>query len=276
MRWRGCGVVTDIRHATVLITGGASGIGALMGERFLRAGAARLLVWDIDSAALSRTIDRLRAQGHEAEGRPIDITDLLQLQSAIADLSARAIDIDILVNNAGIVIGKAFASHTHEEIDRTLRVNTAAPMHLTRALLPSMLRRGRGHVVNIASAAALVPNPGMSAYCASKSAMVGWSETLRLEMERGGTPVRVTTVMPYYIDTGMFEGVRSPLLPILEPESVADRVVAGVRTDAITLRLPRIVNALPLVRGLLPTRWFDKVVGDWMGVYESMRTFKGR
>jgi hypothetical protein len=49
-----------------------------------------------------------------------------------------------------------------------------------------------------------------------------------------------------------------------------------VRTDAITLRLPRIVNALPLVRGLLPTRWFDKVVGDWMGVYESMRTFKGR
>lgn len=94
-------------------------------------------------------------------------------------------------------------------------------------------------------------------------------------MERFGQPVKVTTVMPYYVDTGMFAGVRSPLIPILRTGFVVARIVSAIERDEIIVRLPWIVNALPPVRGLLPVRWFDKVVGDWMGVYESMTTFTG-
>jgi all-trans-retinol dehydrogenase (NAD+) len=155
-------------------------------------------------------------------------------------------------------------------------VNALAPMHLALELLPGMMQRGRGHIVNIASAAGMVSNPGMSVYCASKWSVIGWSDSLRLEMERARTGVRVTTVAPYYIDTGMFAGVHSPVIPTLKPERVARQIVEAIRRDRIMLRMPRMVNALPLLRGVLPMRVFDRVVGQWMRVYHTMSTFKGR
>jgi hypothetical protein len=82
--------------------------------------------------------------------------------------------------------------------------------------------------------------------------------------------------MPYYIDTGMFAGVRSPVVPILQPARVAEAIVSAIKQDRILLRLPRVVNLLPLLRGSLPARWFDRVVGDWLGVYRSMDDFTGR
>jgi len=86
----------------------------------------------------------------------------------------------------------------------------------------------------------------------------------------------VTTVMPYYIDTGMFAGVSSPLIPILKPDHVADAIVAAVRAERIFLRLPWAINLVPPLRAILPVRWFDKLVGDWLGVYRSMDRFTGR
>lgn len=93
-------------------------------------------------------------------------------------------------------------------------------MHIALELLPEMILRGSGHIVNIASAAGFVSNPKMSVYVASKFAVVGWSDSLRLEMERNKTGVHVSTVTPYYIDTGMFAGVKT-LIPILKPEYAA-------------------------------------------------------
>jgi short-subunit dehydrogenase len=266
----------QIKGSTVLITGGAAGLGALMAQRALAAGAERLVLWDVDSAALATTVETLRAEGFNVDGDPVDVTNLERVRTALQDLSARAIYTDVLVNNAGIVVGKEFTAHTHEDIERTMRINALAPMHLTREVLPGMVERGRGHVVNIASAAGLVSNPRMSAYCASKWAMIGWSDSLRLEMERSRLPVKVTTVIPYYIDTGMFAGVRSPFVPILRPRAAAESIVSAIEADRIVVRLPGIINVLPLVRGLLPVRWFDKVVGDWLGVYDSMETFQGK
>jgi short-subunit dehydrogenase len=185
------------------------------------------------------------------------------------------VTIDVLVNNAGVVVGKAFVDHSPVDISRTMSINAIAPMNLTRELLPGMLARDDGHVVNVASAAGMVSNPRMSVYCASKWAVIGWSDSLRLELEQARSRVRVTTVTPYYIDTGMFAGVRS-VIPLLKPERVADAIVAAIERDAVFLRLPRIIHLLPLVRGILPMRWFDTVVGDWLGVYRSMRTFRGR
>jgi hypothetical protein len=148
-------------------------------------------------------------------------------------------------------------------------------MHLTLELLPSMTGRGSGHIVNIASAAGLVANPRMSVYCASKWAVIGWSDSLRLEMERLRTGVRVTTVTPFYINTGMFAGVRS-VIPILEPEEAVRRILRGVARNRVFVRMPGIIYLLPLVRGLLPLRAFDWFVGTVLGVYKTMNGFKGR
>lgn len=265
--------MTKISGRTALITGGASGIGLLMGEILLQKGLDRLIVWDVNDANIAAAADRL---GPKAEFHLIDVTDTAAVLESADQIAKAGPPVDILINNAGIVVGRPFAEHSQSEIDRTMAVNTTALMHLTRALLPGMMSRGLGHVVNIASAASMVSNPGMSVYCASKWAVVGWSDSLRLEMEAANTGVRVTTVIPYYIDTGMFDGVRSPVIRILKPVPTANRIIHAIERDRIFLRMPTIINLLPLVRGVLPTRLFDIVVGRFFGIYKSMANFTGR
>jgi all-trans-retinol dehydrogenase (NAD+) len=268
--------VSRIKGKTVLITGGASGIGLLMGRKLLAAGAQHLLVWDIREEAMDHVVAEFTARGHRVDGFHVDLADPVQVQATLRTMASRGIAVDILINNAGVVVGKPFVDHSPTDIARSMDVNALAPMYLTRELLPGMVARGSGHVVNIASAAGMVSNPRMSVYCASKWAVIGWSDSLRLEMEGARTGVVVTTVTPYYIDTGMFAGVRSRVIPILKPERVADEIVAAIERNKIFLRLPRVLNFLPLLRGILPTRWFDRIVGEWIGVYHSMQEFNGR
>lgn len=268
--------MSHIAGKTALVTGGASGIGYLVGRELLARGVSTLVVWDVNAEALGSVAATLETAGRTVRATRVDVASVTDVRDAVAGLDRDAIAIDVLINNAGIVVGKPFASHTHADIDRTIAINTLAPMHVARELLPGMLARGTGHIVNIASAAGMVSNPLMSVYCASKWAVIGWSDSLRLELEREGVPVKVTTVAPYYIDTGMFAGVSSPVIPILKPDYVARRIVDAIESDRIVLRLPRIINLLPLARGILPTRWFDRVVGDGFGVYRSMSTFRGR
>lgn len=267
--------MTKIAGRTALITGGASGIGLLMGQMLLERGAARLVIWDASAAnieAARATLEPLGAVTFEQ----IDVSDTDAILATAERLDATGVEVDLLFNNAGIVVGKPFLDHHHADIDRTLAINTGALMHLTLALLPGMVTRGSGHVVNIASAAALVSNPNMSVYAASKWAVTGWSDSLRQELERSRTGVHVTTVLPYYIHTGMFDGVRSRLIPILQPEDVAHRILRAVERDAVFLHMPAIVRLLPLLRGLLPTRALDFVLNRIFGVASSMDGFRGR
>ena len=268
--------MTEIRGRTALVTGGASGIGLLMGRTMLENGLTRLIVWDASEANIATTRDAFAAFGERIAFERVDVSNTDALVQAAERLEAEGTAVDILVNNAGIVVGKPFADHDHEDIDRTLAINTGALMHLALALLPGMTARGTGHIVNIASAAALVSNPNMSVYAASKWAVVGWSDSLRQEMERQRTGVRVTTVLPYYIATGMFDGVRSRLIPVLKPEPTARKIVQAIERDAVFLHMPPIVRLLPLLRGLLPTRALDFVLNRVFGVASSMDHFTGR
>lgn len=264
------------RYQAALITGGASGIGLLMGRLLLEHGLPRLVVWDNRPEALEEAAEELRKTGGAVTAQAVDVTDSPAAGKALAELTGDGIQIDLLVNNAGVVSGGPFASQDPQAIRAAMQVNALAPMLLARELLPAMIDRGQGHIVNISSAAGLLANPGMASYCAGKWALTGWSDSLRLEMDRDATGVKVLTVAPYYIDTGMFEGVRSPILPILEPQKTASRIVRAIDKGRDRLRMPWIVNMLPLLKGLLPSRLFDKVVGDWFGIYDSMNTFKGR
>ncbi|MGK2934326.1 MAG: SDR family oxidoreductase [Gemmatimonadaceae bacterium] len=268
--------MTRMAGCTALITGGASGIGYLTGKRLLEEGASHLVIWDVQDEAMQRVVGELTSSGRRVTGFRVDVTDLEQIKRTLGEMQGVGIEVDLLINNAGIVVGKQFAEHSHEEIGRSMAVNALAPMHLAREVLTRMLERGSGHIVNISSAAGMVSNPGMSVYCASKWALIGWSDSLRLELERSRSGVRVTTVLPYYTNTGLFAGVHSPLIPLLDPDHVARAIVAAIRRDRIFVYLPRWMRVTPLLRGLLPARWFDTIGGDWIGVYRSMKTFTGR
>ncbi|MBL0154676.1 MAG: SDR family oxidoreductase [Chitinophagaceae bacterium] len=268
--------MSRITGKNALITGGASGIGKCMGNILLEKGLQTLIIWDLDQQALDNTSAAFREKGYRVVTCCVNIMDLTAVTSAAVSLEKENIHIDILINNAGIVAGKYFTEHSHEDIDRTMSINTSALMHLARIFLPAMISTGSGHIVNIASAAGLVSNPKMSVYVASKWAVIGWSDSLRLEMEKLKTGVKVTTVTPYYINTGMFAGVKSPVIPILEPETVSKRIIRGIEKNKVFVRTPRIVYFLPFIKGILPRRWFDVVVGKWMGVYKTMEGFSGR
>jgi all-trans-retinol dehydrogenase (NAD+) len=156
-------------------------------------------------------------------------------------------------------------------------VNALALFWTVRAFLPAMIERGRGHVVTIASAAGLGGTSRLTDYCASKFAAVGFDESLRLELKRLGHPIRTTVVCPWYIDTGMFRGVKTRfrrLLPILDPDYVARRILGAVQADRRRLILPRFVVAVLWAR-TLPLGVFDAVM-RFFGVDRTMDEFAGR
>jgi short-subunit dehydrogenase len=269
--------MTRIRDANVLVTGGAAGLGRLFAEKCLEEGARGVVLWDIDTENLELATRELRDHGHTVDSDIVDVANPEAIGRAAAAVLDRSGPPDVLCNNAGVVVGKPFQDHEAAEIERTIRINVLGVMHVARAFLPEMIRRGSGHVVNVASAAGYLPNPNMSVYVASKWAVLGWSESLRLELERSAGGLRVTTVTPSYIDTGMFEGVKAPLLtPILAPDRLVSDMIRAVKADRILLRAPFMVRLLPLFRGILPTRVFDLLVGRVCGVYDSMDSFVGR
>lgn len=268
--------MSTFKDKKVLVTGGAMGIGRLMAVRALEEGAARVVLWDINQSTLESTAAELRAKGFTVDTRVVNVAELFAIKAAATATMQEIGPIDILFNNAGVVVGKPFVEHTHEEIERTINVNVLGVMHVARAFVPAMVAQGSGHVINIASAAGLIPVPRQSAYSPSKWACLAFSEILRIEMEEGKTGVHVTTVCPSYINTGMFDGVTAPLLtPILDPDYAVGKIIDAVKHNRILLRMPWIVNLLPFFRGTQPARMFDFICGKIFGVYKSMSQFKG-
>ena len=184
---------------------------------------------------------------------------------------------DILVNNAGVVSGSPLLELPDEHIERTFRVNTLALFWTTKAFLPAMIARGSGHIVTVASAAGLIGSPRETDYAASKFAAVGFNEALRLELKRSAPGVKTTVVRPFYIDTGMFEGVKTRfplLLPILKESAVTERILRAVQHDTARVDMPWMVRTLPLMR-LLPVWAFDGLA-DFFGITAAMDEFTGR
>lgn len=263
-----------LTEKTALITGGASGIGKIMGRKVLEKGG-RLIIWDISEQNIKQTEEELSSFGQVRVWK-VDISDLSQIHQAATEVIQEFGGVDILINNAGIIVGKHFQEHTDAEIQRTMQINANAPMYITRQFLPGMLERKSGYICNIASAAGLMSNPKMSVYVASKWAITGWSDSLRIEMDEQKTGVGVTTVMPYYISTGMFDGVKSSIIPILTPEKAANKIIRGIEKGKVFVKMPIIVRFVRLAQALLPVRVFDWIIGKGLGIYKTMAEFTGR
>lgn len=274
----------SVAGKTVLITGAAMGMGKLYAQLAVQEGARAVVLWDINEAALHLTAAELGAQSGSAGSKifpyTVDVSKLDDIQAAAARVKQDVGPVEVLFNNAGVIRGKYFWEHDpRKDIEFTMSINALAIMYIAREFLPGMIGGGRDcRIVNIASAAGLVSNPRMSVYCGSKWAAIGWSDSVRLELEQAGhTHVKVTTVCPSYISTGMFEGVRGPLMtPIMTPEYVVKRVWAAMKTGKPLLMMPWTVRLSMLTRGLLPIRLWDFVADRIFGVYHTMDEFKGR
>ncbi|MBF6100409.1 SDR family NAD(P)-dependent oxidoreductase [Nocardia cyriacigeorgica] len=264
----------------VLVTGAAMGLGKLFAERAVREGAAAVVLWDINEVALKSTAAELVALGGTIHHVVVDVSAPDQISEAAQAVRDGVGDIDILVNNAGIVRGNTYFWETtnRADIDKTMAINSLAPMYVTLEFLPAMVAgSGQARVLNIASSAGLVSNPRMSVYAASKWAALGWSDSVRIELEQAGHDhVKVTTVCPTYIDTGMFDGAKGFLLtPILKQEEVVETSWQEMKNGGALVILPWTSRLNKALSGILPLKLRDLFL-DTVGVYRSMEEFTGR
>ncbi|TFD47871.1 SDR family NAD(P)-dependent oxidoreductase [Cryobacterium frigoriphilum] len=258
-----------VSGARVLITGAAQGLGRLYAERAVAEGAAAVILWDRDSAALAATTAALvqrAAAGTQIAPYVVDISDLGAIAQTAQRVRTEVGDPDVVINNAGIARAALFWDHSNGEDTRaTMQINGLAPMYITREFLPAMLTDAsrESRIVNIASAAGVLNAPQLSVYAASKAAVIAWSDTLRLELvTEGYGHVKVTTVCPSYISTGMVAGLdhvpRSNwLMPRLAPAYVVDRVWRAMLAGSPMLVLPWTVGLARALRSVLPRPVLD-------------------
>ncbi|NEW39942.1 SDR family NAD(P)-dependent oxidoreductase [Nocardia cyriacigeorgica] len=265
----------------VLVTGAAMGLGKLFAERAVREGAAAVVLWDINEAALKDTAAELTAIGGTVHHYVVDVSAPAAIAESAAAVRTEVGDvIDILINNAGIVRGNTYFWETTDraDIDKTMAINSLAPMYVTLEFLPAMVAgSGEARVLTIASSAGLVSNPRMSVYAASKWAALGWSDSVRIELEQAGHDhVKVTTVCPTYIDTGMFDGAKGFLFtPILKQDEVVETSWQEMKSGGALVILPWTSRLNKALSGLLPIKVRDLFLNA-VGVYHSMDEFTGR
>ena len=241
MKWQG---------SVAVVTGASRGIG----EAVVRAAAAR----GAQVGLISRSQDELRALLDEIGGHgaiaPADVADRAQIENAITKLEADLGRIDILVNNAGIGAFGPVADTDVETFERLMRVNYLGTVYATKAVLPGMLARGRGHIVNISSIAGRIGAPLEAAYSASKFAVSGLSEALAIEVANRG--IGVSTVNPGPVKTEFFAARGHPYerktpKPV-SAERVARDVIAVVERNKLEMFVPRWLRQAAVSRVLFP------------------------
>ncbi|CAN5606152.1 N/A [soil metagenome] len=243
----------ELTGRRVLITGASRGIGATLAERFAAAGARVALVARSETA-ITELAGRLGGTAHR-----IDLGDAEQLRGLVARIAAYGGPIDVLVNNAGIDASGSFVRTSSDDVEVAYRVNLLAPVELCRQVLPGMLERRRGHIVNVSSLAGVSVFPGLVTSSSTKAGLTHFTAGLRADLR--GTPVRTTVVELGPVPTDMLDRAedhrqvadsfrrfyRLRLLVDVPKEKVADDVVAAVQAGRRHVRHPRRALALPLM-----------------------------
>ncbi|MGE5115130.1 MAG: SDR family NAD(P)-dependent oxidoreductase [Betaproteobacteria bacterium] len=227
----------DLGGRVAVVTGGAQGIGRAIAERLLDSGAA-VALWDANAATLADCAAELRARGRVSTA-VVELTDEAQVAASAASTLAAHGQIDVLVNNAGITGGNAPTWELEPAVwRRTLEVNLVAPYLVCRAVVPHMIGRGRGRIVNIASIAGKEGNPNASHYSASKAGLIALTKSLAKELATHG--VLVNAITPAVAKTAMFDSMtlahieymraKIPMGRFLEPAEAA-ALVAWLASD---------------------------------------------
>lgn len=247
-------------HRVALVTGGARGIGRAVAAA-LRDAGLRVALTDRDHTA---AVAAAAALGDRVAAYALDVTDATAFSAVVERVEADLGPVDVLVNNAGIMAVGAFLDQA-TRVDRAqVDINLFGVIHGMRVVLPGMLARGRGHVVNVASVAGRVPAPHAAVYTATKHAVVGLTEAVRAEHLESG--VSFTYVLPAFVRTELTAGARPPrVVAPVEPEDVARAVVRALATRQVAVYVPRIGRIGHILPAILPRRALEPL-GRWFGV----------
>jgi short-subunit dehydrogenase len=252
--------MTSLEGKYVLLTGGSRGIGPVIAEALAKRGAHIALAARSETG-LRNVAESLLKFDPQMMIVPVDLAQSIGCQELVLSVLDKFSGIDILINNAGLETEGAYSSLPWEAIRETVAINLVAPMSLTHLVLPHMLARKSGHIVNIASIGAKCGAPFSAAYCATKAGLAEWSQALDLELM--GTGIHFSTIFPGYVtEVGMFAkfGIKPPpLLGSCTPAQVAQAVVSAIQHN----RLDTIVNSTP-TRLLFALREISPSLGDWL------------
>ena len=230
------------------VTGAGSGIGRALALGLARRGCD-LALSDVDEGSLAGTVEAARQRGVRVTGARVDVAD----REAVYAWADRAEEehgrINLVFNNAGVALGSTIEGGGYEDFEWLFDINFWGVVHGTKAFLPHLKASGEGHVVNISSVFALISVPGQGAYNASKAAVRGFTEALRMELELSGAPVSATSVHPGGIKTNVARSARSDdslkslgvdpaesrrnfeKLFVTEPEKAAEVILGAVQKD---------------------------------------------
>ena len=244
-----------ISGRTVAITGAARGLG-LATARELAARGARIAIGDLDGDLASVEAAALPGPGPHA-GYALDVTDPESFEKFLTQ-AVELGELDVLVNNAGIMPVRAFADEDPLVTRRQIEINILGVTTGTRLALDRMLPRGTGHIVNVASAAGRVAVPGEAVYTATKHAVVGFNEALRVELR--GTGVEVSTILPSLAATELASGMRPPrFVPMVKPEQVAKAIAKTLERPKLEMIVPAWTTPLIRMTLALPPNARDRI-----------------
>ncbi len=227
----------DLKGKVVLVTGAGRGMGELHARAFAQEGA-RVVLTDVDESALKAAAQRIKDVGGEAHAYLADISDRSSCFTLGKSVASEIGPVDVLINNAGIVECGQALDMSEASVRRITEVNYLGQVWMMQAFLPSMIARKSGQVVNVCSYAGKIGTAYLAAYCATKWALTGFTDSLRQELH--GSGVTLTIVNPGYISTGMFDSCRVPMVTHWQdPQKVADAVLEGVKKDRYEVFWPR-------------------------------------
>ncbi|NKY30572.1 SDR family oxidoreductase [Nocardia gamkensis] len=233
--------------AAVAITGGARGIGLATAKAFAARGAY-VAIGDLDEQLAEQAASDI---GSRCVAFGLDVGSAESFVKFVNRVECSTGPVDILVNNAGIMPLSEFLEESDRVSSTQIDVNLWGPIHGMRTVLPGMVERGRGHIVNVASLAGKMSTPGAAVYSATKHAVVGLSGAVRNEMADHG--ISISVIMPSLVRTELGAGLAMPAAVTVTPETVADAIVDSVRTRRAATVVPRWLGSAVDVANLLPS-----------------------
>lgn len=262
----------ELKGKTALVTGASRGIGSAL-ARALAARGMNVAVAARSADDLQRLKAELEPQGVKIQCTVIDLADRSGLQSLVERVVQEFGSIDLLINNAGLEQCAIYPEYPRESVQQIIDVNLTAPMLLTHLVLPQMLARGQGHVVNIASVAGLIGVAYNEAYAATKHGILGFTRSLAATAEGEGWPLAFSCILPSFVaDTSMYDdmrrqsGVEAPLVSgVSTLDKVVDETLKAIeheRVEVVVSRSPFRLLAILLLLFPWAMRWALRMTGS--------------